>query len=84
MYTESTMSKQKKKRTKKYSGTDAAMTRPSVTRVKAVKRTKLQQWWLDRRRVLRPVLRPVLITTTIVSAVVWLIFELVRIASGSF
>lgn len=80
MYTESTMSKQKKKRTKKYSGTDAAMTRPSVTRVKAVKRTKLQQWWLDRRRVLRPVL----ITTTIVSAVVWLIFELVRIASGSF
>lgn len=74
------MSKQKKKRTKKYSGSDAAATRPSVTRVKAVKRTKLQQWWLDRRRVLKPVL----ITTSVVGAVVWLIAELVRIASGSF
>jgi len=74
------MSKQKKKRSKKYSGSDAAVTRPSVTRVKAVKRTKLQQWWLDRRRVLKPVL----ITTSVVGAVVWLIAELVRIASGSF
>ena len=74
------MVKQKKKRTKKYSGADAAITRPSVTRVRAVKRTKLQEWWLDRRRVARPAL----IAAAIVSGVAWLLFELVRVISGSF
>jgi hypothetical protein len=72
------MAKQKKKRSKKYTGTDAAVTRPTVTRVKAVKRTKLQQWWLDRRRALKPAL----IAAAIISGVVWLVVELVRIASG--
>lgn len=79
MYTESSMSKQKKKRSKKYSGADAAITRPSVTRVKAVKRTKIQQWWLDRRRTLKPAL----IAAAVVSAFVWLIIEIIRLASGS-
>ena len=79
MYTRSIMVKQKKKRTKKYSGADAATTRPSVTRVKAVKRTKLHEWWLDRSRVLKPTL----ITGGVVAAIVWLVIELVRIASGS-
>ena len=74
------MSKQKKKRSKKYTGADAAITRPSVTRVKAVKRTKLQQWWLDRRRTLKPAL----IAVIVVSAFIWLITEIVRLASGSF
>jgi hypothetical protein len=74
------MSKQKKKRSKKYTGVDAAMTRPSVTRVKAVKRTKVQQWWLDRRRALKPAL----IAAAIVSAFIWLITEIVRLSSGSF
>jgi hypothetical protein len=72
------MVKQKKKRSKKYTGTDAAVTRPTVTRVKAVKRTKLQQWWLDRRRALKPAL----IAAAVISGVVWLVVELVRIASG--
>lgn len=74
------MVKQKKKRSKKYSGADAAITRPSVTRVKAVKRNKLQQWWLDRRRVLKPSL----IAAAVVSGFAWLIFELIRVVSGSF
>ncbi len=72
------MAKQKKKRTKKYTGQDAAVTRPTVTRVRAVKRNKLQLWWLDRRRLLRPVL----IMTGVVAAAAWLIVELVRVLSG--
>lgn len=72
------MAKQKKKRTKKYSGQDAAVTRPTVTRVTAVRRNKLQLWWLDRKRVLRPAL----ITTGVVAATAWLIVELVRVLSG--
>lgn len=72
------MSKVKKKRTKKYTGQDAAATRPSVTRVTAVKRNKLQLWWLDRRRILKPTL----ITTGVVVLVVWLLIELVRALNG--
>lgn len=78
MYTKN-MTKVKKKRTKKYSGADAAMTRPSVTRVTAVHRNKLQLWWLDRKRVMKPAL----ITGAVVLAIAWLIFELIRATSGS-
>jgi hypothetical protein len=73
------MTKQKKKRSKKYAGTDAAVTRPVVTRVTAVHRNKLQLWWLDRRRLLKPIL----ITSGVVIIVIWLVLEIVRIASGS-
>lgn len=73
------MVKQKKKRTKKYSGADAAVTRPVVTRVTAANRRKPGQWWFERKRILKPVL----ITTGIVTLLVWLITETIRIASGS-
>lgn len=73
------MTKQKKKRTKKYTGADAAVTRPMVTRMSAVHRNKLQLWWLERRRLLKPIL----ITAGVVVVVVWLILELIRIISGS-
>ena len=73
------MPKVKKKRTKKYSGADAAMTRPTVTRLTAIRRNKLQLWWLERRRLLKPLL----ITAGVVLAAAWLIFELIRAASGS-
>lgn len=69
--------KVKKKRNKQYTGVDAAMTKPSVTRISAANRTKVGQWWFERKRVLKPVL----ITSGIVIAVVWLIIELVRIAN---
>lgn len=72
------MTKQKKKRNKKYTGADAAVTRPVVTRMTAVHRNKLQLWWLERRRFLKPTL----ITTGVVALVVWLIFEIIRIVSG--
>jgi len=71
--------KQKKKRNKVYQGADAAMTRPVITRVSAVNRSRPAQWWFDHKRIARPVL----IGTGIVSALVILIIELVRIASGA-
>jgi len=69
--------KVKKKRNKQYTGIDAAVTKPSVTRISAANRSKVGQWWFERKRVLKPVL----ITTAIVIAVTWLIFELIRIAN---
>lgn len=71
--------KTKKKRNKQYRGVDAAMTKPSVTRISAANRTKVGQWWFERKRVLKPVL----ITAAIVIGVTWLIIELIRIASNA-
>ena len=50
-----TMAKQKKKRSKKYSGVDAATTRPSVTRIQAVSRSAAGQWLYERKKLLRGV-----------------------------
>lgn len=79
MYTEDIMVKQKKKRTKKYSGSNAAMVRPAITRVSAVNRSKLGQYWYERKRVLKPVL----IVAGIVAGVIVLVIEIIRIISGS-
>lgn len=49
------MAKVKKKRTKKYQGSEAAISRPKVTRVSAVSRRPLHQWLYDRRRLLKAV-----------------------------
>lgn len=73
------MAKQKKKRNKVYTGQDAKIVRPSVTRVSAVHRNKLQQWWLDNKRIAKPVL----IAAAVAVVIVWLVIELVRIASGN-
>ena len=40
------MSKQRKKRTKKYQGLDARVTTPTVTRVSAEERSQFKEWWL--------------------------------------
>ena len=73
------MAKQKKKRNKIYTGPDAAMTRPSVTRVQAVSRSRPAQWWYDRKRVIKPVA----IIVAIVAVVVWLTAELISIFVGA-
>lgn len=73
------MAKQKKKRSKVYTGTGAKITRPSITRVTAVKRNRVQQWWIDNKRIAKPVL----IAAGVILVVVWLVIELIRIASGS-
>lgn len=73
------MVKQKKKRNKAYSGSDAADARPTITRISAVNRSRLGQWWFDRKRILRPVL----IAAAVIIVVIWLIIELVRIATAA-
>jgi hypothetical protein len=70
--------KQKKKRNKVYQGNDAAVTRPTVTKISAVQRSWVGQWWFDHKRIARPVL----IAAAVIIAVVILIIELVRIANA--
>lgn len=72
------MAKQKKKRTKKYSGPDAALTKPAITRVTAVNRSKLGQYWYERKRILKPILT----VAGIVVAVIVLVIEIIRVVSG--
>ena len=71
--------KQRKKRNKAYAGADAALTRPVVTKISAVNRSKPGQWWFDHKKIARPIIIAVLI----VAAIIILIIELVRIASGA-
>lgn len=68
----------KKKRNKQYKGADAALTRPSVTKISAVNRSKIGQWWFEKKRIAKPIL----IATTVIIVVVWLIFELVRLVTA--
>jgi hypothetical protein len=70
--------KQKKKRNKVYTGVDAAIDRPVVTRISAVNRSKIGQWWFDHKKIARPIL----ITLGIVIGLTWLIIELFRIVNG--
>jgi len=78
-YTKSNMAnKAKKKRNKQYRGADAAMTRPSVTRITAANRSKISQWWFDNKRIAKPVL----IAIAVIVGIVWLIAELIRIANS--
>ena len=75
------MAKQKKKRNKIYQGADAAMTHPVITRISAVNRSKLSQWWLDRKAILRPIL----ITAVIALFIIIMIYEIIKVStSGSF
>lgn len=70
--------KHKKKRNKAYTGAGAAKTQPTITRVTAVKRSKVGQWWFDNKKRAKPIL----IATVVVLIIVWLIFEVIRIATS--
>lgn len=72
------MAKQKKKRNKQYTGADAAISRPTVTRLTAANRNKYQQWWFERKRIAKPVL----IGVGVAIIVIWLVFELIRALGG--
>ena len=72
------MAKQKKKRNKVYAGTDAKITRPSVTRLTAENRNAMQQWWFEKKRIAKPVI----IASVVAIVVVWLLVELVRTING--
>lgn len=69
------MAKQKKKRNKQYSGANASSKQPIITRVQAVKRNPVSQWWLEKKQIAKPIL----IAAAVAIVVIWLIFELLRI-----
>ncbi len=73
------MTKQKKKRNKVYTGADASISRPIITRIEAADRNKLAQWWFERKSTLKPIL----ITSAVVILIAWFIFEMIRVFSGS-
>ncbi|MFZ2125241.1 MAG: hypothetical protein WA087_03830 [Candidatus Saccharimonadales bacterium] len=73
------MGKNKKKRNKVYQGVDAAMTRPVITRVSAVNRSRLGQWWFDRKATMVPMLK----IAGVVFVIILIIFEIIQIASGN-
>lgn len=68
------MSKRPKKRNKPYKGEDAKITAPKVTRVKAVVRSPLGEWWHTRKKTVK-------LTSMIGGGaiiVIWLIYEGLR------
>jgi hypothetical protein len=72
------MAKQKKKRNKAYTGADAAVTRPVITRISAVNRNPVSQWWFDHKRIAKPIL----IASGVVLVIIILVLEIVRIANS--
>ena len=63
------MAKVKKKRNKKYTGADAAATRPTITRVQAVNRSKLGQWLFENQKMLK-MIRNILLIGLIVAIII--------------
>lgn len=70
------MVKQKKKRNKTYSGSGASVTRPTITKVSAVNRGRVGQWWYDNKRIAKPAL----IASGVIALIVVIIFEAFRLA----
>lgn len=64
------MAKQKKKRNKAYTGTDAAVTRPTITRVSAVNRSKVGQWLYEHRQLRRPAIIALVVAAVIAFIIV--------------
>ena len=73
------MAKNKKKRNKQYTGADAAITKPIITRISATNRSKVGQWWFERKTTLIPILK----TAGIILFIIIVIIQLIRIFSGN-
>jgi hypothetical protein len=73
------MAKQKKKRNKVYTGAEAAITRPVVTRISATNRSRFGQWWFEHKTILKPIL----IATGVVIFITIIIIEIVQITTGA-
>jgi len=72
------MAKNKKKRNKVYTGVDAALTKPVITHISAVNRSKPAQWWFDHKASAKPLL----IVSGVVLVIIILVIEIIRIATG--
>lgn len=73
------MSKHKKKRNKAYTGVDAAVTKPIVTRISAANRSKTGQWWFEHEKLVKQVAK---VFGIIVFAII-IIVEIIRILTGN-
>jgi hypothetical protein len=73
------MTKHKKKRNKVYTGADAALDHPIVTRISAVNRSKIGQWWFEHSKVVKIVAK----IAAVVIAVILIILEIIKVASGN-
>lgn len=71
------MAKNKKKRNKTYTGVDAAVTKPIITKISAANRSKLGQWWFDNKKIAKPVL----ITSGVIIFIIIMIIEIIQLAS---
>jgi hypothetical protein len=72
------MAKHKKKRNKVYTGVDAAMTKPVITKISAVNRNKPAQWWFDHKKIAKPIL----IASGVGIFVIVIIIEIIRLVAG--
>ena len=72
------MGKNKKKRNKVYQGQDARAAQATITRISAVNRNPVAQWWYDKKRIAKPVL----VTSGVVAIVALLIVEIFKILAG--
>lgn len=63
------MAKIKKKRNKKYTGVDAANSRPTITRVQAVNRSPLRQWIFENQKMLKLV-RNILLIALVIAIII--------------
>lgn len=68
------MAKKTKKRNKPYTGSNAAMKKPSVTKVEAVNRSKPKQWWFDNKKRMKPLF----ITLGVIFIIIWLVVVLIQ------
>jgi len=71
------MAKNKKKRNKTYTGVDAAVTKPIITKISAANRSKVGQWWFDNKRVAKPIL----IASGVIIFIVLMVVEIIQLAS---
>lgn len=69
------MAKHKKKRNKVYSGIDAAITKPIITKIEAKNRSRISQWWFDNKKVIKPIAT----TAGIVFAIIIIIIGIVQL-----
>ena len=67
------MAKQKKKRNKVYSGSNASINKPNITRIEAVNRNKFSQWWFEKKQFTKPVLIAVGIIFVIIIIIIGIV-----------
>ena len=72
------MTKQKKKRTKRYSGEDAAISQssqPIIHKITAADRGNVGQWWFEKKKIIRIAS----IASAVIVFIVWLLVELIKL-----